>query len=155
LIVGFWQGTLRFGIFKFRLENIKEDDDMVLPDPNLSEQKRRISESLHGIKDIIELIRKAPEKYLPKEEVQSFNESCAVESHSLSGALSLVSVTSELRNVDPNIRPGQRLWPLLRPSHRQTPETRRHPPDYPGFSPVSLKQLIARICYLSVILTEG
>ena len=49
---------------------------MVLPDPNLSEQKRQISESLHGIKDIIELIRKAPEKYLPKEDVQFFNESC-------------------------------------------------------------------------------
>ena len=48
---------------------------MVLPDPNLSEQKKRISESLHGIKDIFELIRKAPEKYLPEEDVQSFNDS--------------------------------------------------------------------------------
>ena len=48
---------------------------MVLPDPNLSEQKRRISESLCGIKEIIELIHKAPEKYLPEKEVQFFNES--------------------------------------------------------------------------------
>jgi hypothetical protein len=91
LIVGFWQGTLRFGIFKFRLENIKEDDDMVLPDPNLSEQKRRISESLHGIKDIIELIRKAPEKYLPEEKVQSFNDSYNTIMYRLNNLMELFS----------------------------------------------------------------
>ena len=57
----------------------------------------------------------------------------AVESLTLTAAAALVSATSELRKTDTNMHPGKRSMAVSRPSHRETHETRNHPPDCPGF----------------------